>query len=544
MRASSTVHADAGTRLTALGRLVLACCALAVLAGCAHLEDPPPASGDTLPLDTWVDAELGPYLAEELAHNPRFKGEPVLLVGFSGSTVRSELDQLSSEIRDRLLDTLLQTPGVRVVGPATGGLPGHHRRLETVDCRNHSEIDHFVGIDAQMDGDMLRLSVRALDRDEGSWVGGFGKTWRGRITPAQRRALGRRRADEHLRGLRALPFEASQTDLMAGYLAHNLSCLLSQSDGESMLLHTSPGESAAPVLHQTLSLVENYLARFREVRITERRQDADVVLSGELHPIDGNLHQAWAMVATKNGGEYLPGLGTEAYIRLDAGTAGDSFDGAATISGAAARSTRDAFAIEDIRLRQADDTGICGHGQAQADAWRRAADGALIHGSCQVVELRTAISARVQLLKVDADGSLSRVAANGCANRGPLYQDVPAGTWARLRPGLPGARPGETDEQTLYVIVTGEARAARALARHLEALETDCTDNGHAPVTKPAPHEWLEVLDVLLSRYDGSTDWRALRLGAPTAASHSRWLSSEADWAEVDTGPLLDQGTR
>ena len=44
-----------------------------------HREVGLPASGSSL--DTWLEDTLIPYLLQQLSQHPRFKGQPILLVG-------------------------------------------------------------------------------------------------------------------------------------------------------------------------------------------------------------------------------------------------------------------------------------------------------------------------------------------------------------------------------------------------------------------------------------------------------------------------------
>ena len=101
----------------------------------------------------------------------------------------------------------------------------HHRSGGRVACDTASSARYYVGIDVtHASGDSYRVSVRALDISTAAWVTGFAKSWQGRLTRRQQQALAERRADEYLRGLRVLPFAPGESDLLAAYVARNLSC--------------------------------------------------------------------------------------------------------------------------------------------------------------------------------------------------------------------------------------------------------------------------------------------------------------------------------
>ena len=82
-----------------------------LLGACASA---PPLS-TTPDLDHWFDRELGPYLERQLTENPRFRGEPVMLVALSGAETEPQPDALNGELRRRLRDRLLTRPGVHLV---------------------------------------------------------------------------------------------------------------------------------------------------------------------------------------------------------------------------------------------------------------------------------------------------------------------------------------------------------------------------------------------------------------------------------------------
>ena len=294
--------------------------ATVLLSACsAHLE--PLKRDDRTELDRWVDDELVPYTVKELSSHPKFKGQPFLIVSMRGDTADASIDELTRDIRRRMVDALLTTPGVELTWPAAYRPWQHFGEMADIPCGEFHPERYYIGLDVQLSplDATLQVSVRALDLVKNSWVAGFHHSWRGHPTETQLDALSRRRPDENLRGLRASPFEDTELDLMAAYLAHNLRCRLRHITGaEETVIHAEQGKLGGhPFVRRTVGLMTNYLSRLREARITDDPAQATVSLAGEIHLIHDDLYQVWVGVRDARNGRYLPGSETEAYIRLD-----------------------------------------------------------------------------------------------------------------------------------------------------------------------------------------------------------------------------------
>ena len=162
-------------------------------------------------LQDWVTTELAPYVSQQLGQHPRFKGEPVIIVRLDGDDIQPDIDGLTRNMRDQLMDSLLKTPGVHVPWQPQQQQAQHHRRLDQVQCGRLRDASYFIGIEITRTATArFRVSVRALDVKAGEWVSGFGQHWSGNLTGSELRALQVRRTDESLRGLRVLPFSAGQ----------------------------------------------------------------------------------------------------------------------------------------------------------------------------------------------------------------------------------------------------------------------------------------------------------------------------------------------
>jgi hypothetical protein len=455
---------------------------LVLVAGCAQ---GPIRSGSAQGhgLQAWVAGELAPYLAVQLSEHPRFKGQPVILVRLEGQDVQSEIDGLTRSIRDQIRDALLAAPGVRLPWQPQQILQRHHRRLEGARCGRVRDAAYFVGIEIAraVDG-RFRASVRALDVGAREWVSGFGKHWEGFLTTAERRALAERRPDESLRGLRVLPFGPGQSDLAAAYLANNLSCLLRQQDGDDRVLYVEPLPSTRPGLRSLLSLVGNNLSRYREVRVSDVRKEANLVLRGEVHEIQPGLYQLWVVLHPLRSGVRLAGMDTDAYVRVPTHSA-----------------------VRSTRLRRSDDPrpviarlGLVRSSEAGEDC--RAWDGA-----CGRVEMTVDEADRVFVFALARGAGLLRLAPGGCRlSTGPVRRGRVHHAYVLPEAGL---EPG-----TVYALAVRGRDLGRRLSHLMARLPDACSEQPGPRLSGPGLERWLVELDGLMEREPARVAWRAKRL--------------------------------
>ncbi len=299
-----------GILFIALFALMLSACAKRV----------PDGNVESMPFDMWVENKLVPHIVEMLDKHPMFKGQPFLLVSMKGDEVQSEIDDLSSHIRDKIRDGLMSMPGVPIAWRPAVKPWTHHRKLADIECAEYRKIRFYIGIDVglrKLDQELC-VKVRGLNLDEKIWVSGSGISWSGKPSTAQLEALKNKSIDEHLRGLRPLPFIQEQPDLLAAYLSQNLSCLFRQRDLDKVIIHVEhKNMNSRRFFNRTLNLLDSYLARFREVSVTDDPNQANVKVIAEALPIHGDLYQVWVSARYKEGKIYVPGTETEAYVYLD-----------------------------------------------------------------------------------------------------------------------------------------------------------------------------------------------------------------------------------
>jgi hypothetical protein len=447
------------------------------------------ADGTTSSLQDWVATELAPYVSEQLGQHPRFKGEPVIIVRLDGDDIQPDIDGLTRNLRDQLMDSLLKTPGIHVPWQPQQQQAQHHRRLDQVQCGRNRDASYFIGIEISRTATArFRVSVRALDVRAGEWISGFGQHWSGNLTGSELRALQVRRTDESLRGLRVLPFSAGQPDLAATYLANNLSCLLRQQDVEDLKVRVDKISSDQPQLRTLLGLIGNNLSRYREVQVTDMDRQANFVLRGEAHLIQPGLYQVWVVLHPRGSGDHLAGMDTATYIRIPPADNG----------------TRRRSVAQDSSHRMPSITRmeLVRHKNSHAYGGRcsDSLDG------CPVLEVDVEQTGQLFVIAHGTKDGISRLSGS-C--------DTTSG--AQARPGrhayrFPESRFTSSDWPTVYAVAVTGAEPERQFSQLLKEVPDACNDVSglHAGTKNRDP--WLDRLDRLIAANPGHAIWTARRL--------------------------------
>ncbi len=495
---------------------------LTALTACASSPDKRASVGrDTdAGLYRWVDSELGPYLATQLSQHPRFKGEPVLVVSMNGADVRADIDALTQSVRTRIMDQLLSEPGINLVWrPAMR--PWQHHRAETPrDCNNISQANYYIGIEITPTPDRdARVSIRALDLLDRSWVSGFGKTWRGTLTAAQHQAWQQSRIDEYLRGLRVLPFTESETDLLADYLAENLACLLLRQGVDRPLVYLDTGETNHKVLLKVAVGVQHYLVRRQAIRLASKSSQADLLLSANLNPIDQGLHHLWLSAKPANGAQPMAGIDTDGYILLSeaprtAGSRGTKHGG---LIRQTSRATPNGAVISELRIKQQHDLKHCNTLEPWAHDESLVPSDGLPSANCYGLEFELYQAARVYVLNHRSDDELIRLLPSSCRPQRARRSVVPANTtvWVPYEhkgTKYAGAATGQPSLESFYAVAVKQSHPAHELEAHLRRLPEACGDNTLPQPESPDLEHWLAQLDTLVNRLGDRVAWRGLRM--------------------------------
>ena len=461
---------------------------LLLVAGCSQ-QPLRPDHGTPSSLQGWVDAELAPYVSQQLGQHPRFKGEPVIIVRLDGDDIQPDIDGLTRSIRDQLMDSLLKTPGVHVPWQPQQQQAQHHRRLDQVQCGRLRDASYFIGIEITRTATaQSRVSVRALDVRAGEWVGGFSQHWSGNLDASELRALQMRRTDESLRGLRVLPFSAGQADLAATYLANNLSCLLRQQDVEDLKIKVDKPASDQPQLRTLLRLIGNNLSRYREVQISDASGQANYVLRGETHMIQPDLYQIWVVLHPKNSAVHLVGMDTATYIRIPPA---DISVGKRRVAQERSRVKPSIARVELVRHANRNDyQESCSDGR---------------HG-CPLLEVDVEQADEVFVIVHGAKDGISQL--SGTCNRTALAQ-AQLGRYAYR---FPEARFEAADWPTVYAIAVNGADPEQEFRQLMQDLPDACSNAAGMRSGADSQEQWLERLDRLIAVNRDHAVWSARRL--------------------------------
>ena len=448
------------------------------------------ADGTASSLQDWVATELAPYVSQQLGQHPRFKGEPVIIVRLDGDDIQPDIDGLTRNMRDQLMDSLLKTPGVHVPWQPQQQQAQHHRRLDQVQCGRNRDASYFIGIEITRTATArFRVSVRALDVRAGEWVSGFGQHWSGSLTGSELRALQVRRTDESLRGLRVLPFSAGQPDLAATYLANNLSCLLRQQDVEDLKIRVDKISSDQPQLRTLLGLIGNNLSRYREVQVTDAGRQENYVLRGEAHLIQPGLYQVWVVLHPRDSGDHLAGMDTATWIRIP--SAGNDGSGKRRVVQDSRRMTPAITRMELVR-----------HSNRNADR-DRCRDG--LHG-CPVLEVDVEQTGQLFVIAHGTKDGISQL--SGACDTTP---DAQAGS-GRHSYRFPESRFTSSDWPTVYAIAVSGAEPGRQFSQLLRDVPDACSDTSGQHAVADNRDQWLDRLDRLITAHPGRAIWTARRL--------------------------------
>lgn len=471
------------------------------------------ASARQLSLDEWLDRELAPYVSKALTTHPRFKDASVRFVVLHNGSPEANVNELALRLRDRLIDKVVDTPGVRVDWQPDRSDLNHGVSRSGLDCTN-DEVHYYIGLEvAESASGTLQVAARALDIEEQSWVSGFGLEWRGEMNREQRRALHHPMVDISFRGGRGAPYDATQMDLMAAQLAHDLGCaLLRQVSGE-YVIHVREQDSPPGDLSQVLSLISNNIAGVSSLQFAATDTEANALMQGEAHAIDGSLYQYWITVTPVSPDSELAPLGVSAYVQLpEKYIAASRPDNA----GAGAIEAGDGL-VNDLRIVRLSNDRAC---RSRTVGYRPGP--ALNSGSdCMALELTTTRDAVVFVLNHQQNNGLVRLDGGECGFR----------TAARisradeaLRLALPTTllsgnqwRPEsrwqiDPDADTYYAIAVSDSKAARALATHLDRLPRRCSDSVRPGYEGSELEAWLAGLSRTIDRWQPHIDWHAIKV--------------------------------
>lgn len=462
-----------------------------------------PANARPTSLEDWFDRELVPHVSEQLSSFPRFKNETLMFVVLTGNRAAPVSNALALRLRDRLLEAALAMPMVNVAW--------QQQVHETGGCV-HDEPDYLVGLDLSRDIDgRFRITVRALDVTEQSWVNGFGRTWSGTLSARELKAFRNTETDPAFRGTREVPYDASQGDLIARHLSHRLACDIHRAlDNDYVIAFgETPGDEP---LANTVALATRNLDEDNAIVVTRNADAANASIHGEALAIDGALHQYWLSVTPHMANADLDSLSTSVYVRLPVepgapvGTAAVERPAPqpASVNGVEIPGGGNHL-LEPLRLYRAGRRDYCG----------------AYNQECSVLQARASRDVIVFTLVHDANGGLKRIADETCASR-TAPRVVTAGHSALFTVGSYGSAQSRNASHrwrispantTYYAIAVDNARDARRIGALIDQLPADCRDLRAGGISGRELQGWLESFSHLMLELGRHVQWRSIEVG-------------------------------
>ena len=464
-------------------------------------------------LDQWLDRSLIPYVQQQLTTHPRFRDETVMFVVLSDNAPTPDSNALALSLRDRILEAAVDTNGVSIGWQQ--GRSGTVVEPGTRDCVN-DDVHYYVGVELtqELDGSYA-VNVRALDLEDRTWVTGFGKRWQGRLNTSQRQALRLQRTDATFLGAREVPFTTAQTDLLASQLAHQLACTLQQQLEEDYVV-SPDATTTTPELGGTLELISNNLASRQALQLAVEPEDANAILAGKAHRIDGNLYQYWLTITPQQGAEQLAALSASAYIVLPNVSPGPVVQTPAEV----AHTTQTAGSRQNppaaVSIPNAGGSGLIGALRITSPA-----NTAECKWPCSILRADANSDAIVFVLEHQANYGLVRLSGGECRQRtvARIVRDGEALKFPISRTTTDSRNWTSTHDwlldpvaDTYYAVAVTDADVARNMANLIDALPLRCTNSLRPGKRGNELREWLADFATFAASSAEHLDWRAIEV--------------------------------
>ncbi|MGB5541820.1 MAG: hypothetical protein WBO15_00350 [Gammaproteobacteria bacterium] len=481
-------------------------------------------------LNQWLDSEVSPWLGEQLATHPRFKGQALRVVVMREAEPEPSPDGLSLWVVERISERLAAVPGIHLLAAPADTARGYDGS-DRLDCRP-SPARYLVALESQPRASGVRIQLRILDLDDRSWVPGFARTWNGELDASQRRRAAERHPQEALRGQRDLPFAAAQPDLLASRIAAELACALRAHPAENLKARIVP-DVDDPLAAATAELVANHLIRAGSLRQAQGSAPANVLIASETHQLETGLRQLWVSVRPAEPDQELPSVAAAAYVTVAqvtpvpaaptmlAGPADKMMPELRQPSVQVSGYTQDtahaaaAMRIEPLRLLRMEKT--CQPGRCTGSAEQLNPDDVDLLDPRLVVELASdsGNESDIYLLALRSGRGLVRMTPAGCS----VSAAIRMSPGQRLRHPLFASDTGLGDAEKLTVFaVAFDADQGPARVRELiRDLPSDCS--GRA-LNGAALERWNRSLSRATANAKQTFQWRGLRLDFGSGETH------------------------
>ena len=470
------------------------------------------------PLDAWFDDTLIPSVTDKLATHPRFRGETLMFVVLDDNAPAAVSSELALDLRNRLLDAAVKTPGLRIAWQENG--------VTDSSC-GAGEPDYLVGIDIAPRVDQrTRVGVRILDTREQAFVAGVRASWVGHLSARQRQAFGRSARDPAFLGSREVPYRPDQGDLIAEHLSERLHCEISRSLNGDYVVSLSREASDDTPLASTVDLATRNLDAKNSVVLTGDREAVNAAIDGKAHAISGSLHQYWLTIAPLAANADLDSVSASVYVDFGgANTALATNDPPVHDDPYPAASTDAALARHVTGVEM---PGGAGFGLLEPLALYRAGhrDHCRFGPPCAVLRAKARRDAIVFALVHTPGRGLTRLADARCEQRSTARVLTRGRSALYIVPNpLPPLRSPRVEsrwrvaptDDTYYAIAVDNARDARRVSALIERLPSICESRGGPEAG--ALQRWLEELSHVMLSLGDRVAWRAIAANTATRSS-------------------------
>ena len=493
----------------AMRRLIQSLVTVALVAG---FLAPDTSFARTDNVERWVASELAPYATKQLSELPRFRDVTVQIVVFNGGAPASRTDGLSAMLRDELQRRVARTDGVRIAWRSASGGAATDLPRTGADCEA-LRADVLLGLETEsLNNGRWRVSLRALDTVERSWIPQVSMEWRGELTRRQRSALRQSVVDNSLRGDRDLPYGAGEPDLIAAHLAQELRCELMRQTWGEYRIEATGSDADDPVLN----LVRHQISGTGQLDVVGGSGHGNAELTSTSHSVDAGLSQYWVRLTPTDPDGDLRSIGASVYVHASQAPPIVAVTPTRNVPAGSITALRPGATdiLSSVALVDGSRVGGCGY-RSNGTYGRRSGGKA-----CGALSLNTDVDAFVFVVNYQLQRGLVRVGAGSCMSH-PAPELVRAGEttivtlpesdvatdWMALDRW--SSAPG-TD--AYYAIAVSNGRAARDIAAHVNALPARCSESVRAGLRGDALVAWLRTLESQLSRWGSATDWRAIEL--------------------------------
>ena len=472
---------------------------------------------------SWVEYDLTPFVIEQLATHPRFKGQLVRFVVFEDGNPAPRSNALALSLRDQLADAVIDAPGVRVGWLNTSN--DKPRSQAPIDCTRDT-VHYFIGLEISDAGNgNYKVDLRALDLEERSWVAGFSRSWKGSFSNFEYRTYRHIERDKSFLGQRTVPFRVTQPDLLAAYLAHELGCaILRQQSGEYRVTLDTNDEKISS-LDGLVELVSNNLSGQQVLKVTTDNDRANAVLKGKAHHIDENLYQYWVIVAPADASSEMPTVSASAYVHLpDLNARSSKFQTQPRVAAILPRisvAPGSADVLAGMRIVELKQNQACTTGVSYAYLSRNGTRLQNWDDHCFAMQVKTRQDAVVFFLHHQRNRGLVRLSDRECRQsteariaRANETVDYALPLLSLTRDALSPATAWQVDPEadTYYAIAVSDTEAARAMSRHLAQLPRRCTVSVRAGLEGARLENWLAKFSATIDQWQPHIDWQAIHV--------------------------------